>query len=705
MTSIIARETPNDRTSPIFWNHEANEFHKYAKVPMFHFTRYAARFAGDFRDVAYATQGAAGQPAGTPTHNPALANLTNLAARRTVASLYYRNPRFMVRVPRMERSIFTPLLAEIESTRLDIFARRTNLYRHMRRMLLDGALGPFFVGKLTYSYDLAVDPVRAEEQRDAALLENLKFTNLEVKPRVKDDDYHQIHRQAHEEWIAAAERGEIVVPKSAVAYMKKHVKKHDEAEAWARPTETMRNCQVNFRRINPRNFSYDPWNDDLAQREWMREHYVARLDDVLSNSEFSAKAKKEVVAAMGVHTTAAQSMGTGDLPEVYGWVALNSRDKHVHMYEVLDRVKQKIVTYADGCSTALLVRDWSMGDVMPSGPYVEGCFMDDPMNGFGVCLPYIYEAHQEEASILEGVINKTVETGGSKLGYDATAIDEDEIKRIAEFGVGDTIPFKRLNNRPIKDVLQQTTQIEPSVGSLNQVVNNVRWVDRLTGFGSANLGGGDFSKTATATDVVNDAVSVLVEDMASVVDMVSATTGKIAVRYMRALDSQETVRQEVGDDALLPGGWPIYGFARQDIVNDHAVEVVPGSSRRNNSALRSKQLLEGIQLWAAQPIAQAAPEITLELNRRYFDSIGEFGLDWDGALSAFVQQTLSGASDPNAETTETASGSGAPRPSEMSEPSRSGMMQGQHNVGGGRMPTGASHGDNARPFRGGPGGR
>lgn len=694
----------SDRTSPEFWEHEAKQFYEYAKVPLSHFVRYAARYAGDYRDVPYAVT----DPANTSdkqqtTHRPALANLTNLAARRTLASLYYRNPRFIVKPPLMEKAIFTPLLAKLETTRLNRFAERSNLYRHMRKALLDGALGPFFVLKLTYDFDMALDTTRVETQREVANQENQKFVLTGVGPRLKQDDHHETHIQVHENLIAAAQRGEIQLPKSAIKYLKLHVQKHREEIPWSRPAEFTRNSRVNVRRINPRNFSFDPWQEEFSERTWFREHFVARLEDVLANPDFSPKAKEQLKDAKGVHPKSEL------LAEVYGLRVMEPYDRHVHLYEVLDRVDNKIILYGENTSIPLQVRDYTMNSILRSGPYVEGCFLDDPMNGFGVCMPYIYEAHQDEMALLEGVNNRTVEVGGPKYGYNGKAMAPETVEQVAQFGIGETVNFEHLKDgQKIADVIQQLPALEPPAGSINQAERNHRWFEILSGHGSAQLGGGDFSRTATASDVVSESTSTLMEDMAAVVDQVSTQVGKVALRYMRACDDQEIVRQELGNDAIQPGGWPQFGFADQDIVDDRGVGVVQGSSRRNDSAIVTKQIESGLALFLQSPLAMIATDVDIELFRRYFESIGQFGIDWDSLQAAALgQQAQALLGDPEGPGGPQGVGGpmGPPQGAGATgePPTRSGMAQGMNNVGGGRVPTGASKGDKGRPFgRGSP---
>src|SRR5262245_13426606 len=88
---------------------------------------------------------------------PGLSNVMHLATRVFRSDLYWRNPRFTVKQPALNRVIFTPTLARIEAGLLNDWADETNLYLHMRRAILDGALGPYGVLKMTYNEEIDAD--------------------------------------------------------------------------------------------------------------------------------------------------------------------------------------------------------------------------------------------------------------------------------------------------------------------------------------------------------------------------------------------------------------------------------------------------------------------------------------------------------------------------------------------------------------------
>ena len=146
------------------------------------------------------------------------------------------------------------------------------------------------------------------------------------------------------------------------------------------------------------------------------------------------------------------------------------------------------------------------------------------------------------------------------------------------------------------------------------------------------------------------------------------------------------------------------------VVSDRSVYVVPGSSRRRSTSVDAKLTMDGLIQIAALPVMQgpAGGSLLLEAARRWFDDQGLSGLDWDAideeqklmAVLAQQQAAMGGGAPPE----EVGGESGPPgsdkRPSEMTEPSLAGQTQGVANIGGGRLATGASAGDQQRMMRG-----
>jgi len=659
-----------------------------------HYRKYALRFRGDFADIPYATA----TDQSDLSERPAYANLTNLVARQMRAELYWRNPRAEVLpLSGYNATTFTPLLARLETHLLTHTWQQTGLYRTMRKALLDGVLGPYMVVKVWFDGDVATDPALIEAARREADDENKLFLAGIQKPVVRPSDVAAVHIDRHEALLAAAKRGEIQMPDSAIRYMEKHIAKHKEQAGWQTPGETLRNQCIHIARVNPLNYFFDPFNEDVAQREWVGESYIARLEDIKGNPDYDKKAVQALSEVTSILRTT-PSTGAGNASSASSQ-EVRTPDPHVRIFEVVDLVSQQVIVYGENGTTPLQVRPYSMSSIQPGGPYIEASFLEDPLNNFGVSIPFIFEAHQQAMSLIHGVNVQTVLRGAPKLGYNAAFIEKDDRASMAEFVVGNLIPIKNLpEGMKPADVIFQIPPVAIPEQSIFMENSERDFIQKLTGLGSAKLGGGDSSKTATASALISESSGTLADDTAAVLDDFMRRVACHCVRLARKGYDQQRVFEICGEEALLPGGWPMDGFADRDIVMDRGVSIIPNSSRRNTSDVQTKLTLDTLAVVAPLTGTVVPPEVTLELVRRLAESNGIHGIDWESAKQAMVEMAvMSAGGDPAAEQQ-----MGAPPDpgiSEAEDPSVSGMQQASANVGGGRIATGASAGDPMRFVR------
>lgn len=675
-----------DRNDPKFWDEMRQAWWKHARVPLNQYTKYSRWFRGEFTETGDVTVRGTKLP---KDWRGALVNLTNLVTRTSRADLFYRNPRFLARPSgSLNQALFTPELAHTESILLNALATETGLYRQGRRALLDGLLGPFMVLKVGYSADIGLDMELVDSERDAADAENQNFVANGVYPKLQANDLHSVHIEQHQQVIAAVERGDIKLPSKLVKYMKKHIQKHQESAPHERPKETVRNDSIFVRRRSPLNVFFDPWAEDSSEREWMGERYIARIEDVQNNKDFSSSERKNI-----------QSLTTrwnheNHLP-AFSSDTITTPDQYCMLYEVIDMVNNKVITYAQGGAKPLLVKDYTLSSILPSGPYVDASFMEDPFEGFGIAPPAVYEAHQIAATYLAAVNTKTVQRSSPKLGYNAQYIGKEELSDLKKFLVAGLVPFKSLApGMKISDVMHQIPPCAVPDQNMTLEAYHRRMIEQFSGMGSAKLGGGDTSRTATASAIIGESVTTLSEDLAAVVDDWMARTGKTMLRLARRFYTQARVAELVGEDALK--SWPME-WADRDIANDRGVIVVPGSSRRNNSSVEQK-LLQDVYALVSQDPTTPVP-MKMELLQRLLESMGIFGIDYSGAQEAALLAKLQEQIMAQAQMQPPEAGGPAPRRSEASEPSRAGQAQGVANVGGGRLSTGASKGDKPRTNR------
>lgn len=696
--------TARDRTDPAYWDACHKEFQQYAARPIRHFKRYARRVVGDFMEVPNARQGTSGSP-----DKPAVGNMTSLATRVALGDLYFRNPTAISRCPgAFNRSLFTPLLCKIESVLMNDTAEETNLFIEGRECLQDGLIAPYFVAKVMFDRDMGMDGAMIRAERERAMLEDERFLAFGVKPVVKEEDYDPAHIEQHEATVAAMQRGDVPATPGAIKYLQKHIQKHREKAPWCRVAETMRNQSVHIRRVNPLNYSFDPFNKAQRDREWSGEDFIKRLDDVASNKSYSEKARKALVPVVGLFAT--------DDEGTFGQHAFSaSPEPHVRLRERIDFVNNKVILYAEGGTVPLDVQDYTWADILPGGPYVERSFLTDPLNNFGVCIPYLYEAHQEALSTMHGVNSETVMRGSPKTWVNPNLVDVETKGKMAEFVIADVVALRNVPPDmldPGKHAMGQVEPCEVPAQNVMFVAGEKKWIETVTGLGSAKLLAGDRSDTATEAAIGADASSTISNDMTSMSDNFFREVFVKSNRFHRAFYSQGRVAEIYGPEALEPGGWPAF-FADRDILMDRGISVMPGSSRRNESQVRAKLIGESIAIKAPFVGTVIAPEVMLDLFKAHDEALGLYGIvDYEGSKDYAMQMAMENAGmlgngeDGAEQPTQTASGAqpgGAPpaggRPSEMTSPDRAGQIGGVNNVGGGRVATGAGQGDNRRFLR------
>jgi len=246
---MAEKTTKLTRSDTQFWDMNRAASRKMMQRPIDQYVRYAKWYRGELDaggdDENYSGSGE--RRRGTGRWSAGLNNYTNLATRMARAELFYRNPRFLVRPPSTGTmgGIFTPALAHVESEVLNAECERIGLYREGRRSILDALLGPFGALEVGYRFDEVIEDIEEVQAERAKADEESQHYLLDgTKPVVKDDDLHSVHISQHDQVIAAAESGDLTLPKKALAYLKKHRAIHAAKLKYERPSETLRNDSV-----------------------------------------------------------------------------------------------------------------------------------------------------------------------------------------------------------------------------------------------------------------------------------------------------------------------------------------------------------------------------------------------------------------------------------------------------------------------------
>jgi hypothetical protein len=693
----------------VFWQNEAREYAKQTAADLAEYQGNCARFRGDMTDVALNDNSDE-----TGKRGGGYANLTQLSGRIMRADFTFRNPQPFVKPPSSNRKLFTEKLARIETKLLLDFVQDADYYREMRRAALDCVLGAAGIVKINVAGDSETDLREMRRQRAVAAAENQLFALREVTPRVKKGDRHSTHIEEHARWRSMAQR-EGTATEEALAVMDEHIAKHEKAMSHQRMTESCKWERVTIERVHPENFACDPWAERPYAREWYKTRFNMRIEDAKSNPDFSRAAVEAITPCTQIRPPVD---GSGTTSRVSSMI--QTQDLHFQCHEVVDLVESKIVLYADGGTVALQTRPWTLGSVIPSGPFEECVLIEDPDKCQGVPPPKVSRDHQTAMAEFFGIATETTRRSLPMTVINGRFLDPETIQRIkngdvAEVIVAHDLPpdsdlSKAVLNVPPCEVPKQNFAVGGSHGSM---------YDRQLGLGGPKLAGGDTSESATASALSASYGNALAEDAASNWDDFQTRVLRKVNRYHRAILPRMQVYEIVGDEALDQDGWPEQGFSDRDIAGDTNVGVVPGSTRRNDSPIVSKMLGEGIAMFQSSPLVQVMPDVLIKLYQRYFESTNQYGLGFEEAAEKMrqmqEQQALmqaQGMAQPGGqpgqppgkpgmnETPPSPNGApqqnGKPRPSEASTPSAAGQQQGMANVGGGRVGTGAGAVD---PFR------
>lgn len=722
-----ATKKPELRETVSFWQAQFDESRRRREIPLARFERYAGYIAGELGDVEAACR----RFVGCKREDVVSVNVMSLVARRWLASLMFRQPRPEVRPVRGFSRRFTPECADVETRLLVDWIEDVNFFKTGRKGLLDGLLADVMVFKVGYEGDSGASWQEHELGMKEAQLEDQRYLTQAVRPVVRKGQYHREHIEQHSRTLAEAELGTnpmVQLPEKELEYLRKHVKRHEREIASQRPTDEIRRGRAYCIRVAPNRFQWDPFAESVDQAEWVGECFMRPVDVVRADERYDGRTESGELVRDVVQATEVD-----DQKKVYG--ARNQGEiPMVLLYEVIDlrRDRLKVVTWAKDGPAPLRVIDYPMADILPSGPYVVESFIEDPIADVGVPIPTYFESHQRAATILATLNQDIARRSRPVRPYDASGLDPSEVEMLRRADVAGMVPLTKIAGKKIQDVIMDLQPAQVPAQNLLMEDRSMSRAEQLSGFGSAPLGGGERSKTATAAVIVNESNSVSVADAQSIWDNVQTRILRRVLRIIRCFYDRQLIAELVGEDVLEPGKYPDK-WTRREILNDKGATVVAGSTRGQDDNVRGSLLAELYAVLRDDPILAAVPTTMIQILQRVFDSFGLYGIDLSGVKRmAEVQAALmlaggaGGAGAPQGAQGAPGSpqvGQGGPGASQGSgtrrggskRPSEAGRSPGtqngpgarqeamQHSRGanrGNRMPTGASRGDRVRPERG-----
>lgn len=718
----------SSRESPVFWEQMIDSSYKRRTKVLRDAEEYARWHRGDLSGVVdpkALTEGYRWQRG--------LENMTALAITASLADLLFRWPRFNVVPPYAAQSpMFMPQLAKCETMTLNHTIKRVDFLTKARRALQDTLIGGMGILMITADSDIVVDEMSIEAARAEALKEIQDFLAHGVKFVAKEDQLHSIHIEVKRGLLTEAERGNIPLPKPAIRYLRQHIAKHEQMKMSDRPTETIRTSEIKVSRVNCLDYAYDATTDDRDEATWEARRFLMRKVDVVNNSGYDENARKQVqtISDRWVsrnHSPSVQTQGSYDIPE-----------DMVMVWEVFDYIEQKRRLFADRCSVMLIPEEdrLLLADVQPSGPFHKIVFIEDANETHGVSPINGFAGEQAAAThIAAANVSGAIESRPRTL-INKRDIDEAQAKFIQNAPAGSVImlDLKGDVNRKISDAFDQVPASEIHPQNLLIKADMIHGIERRSGLGVAKMGGGETSSTATGAALGADASNSISEDRGALVDSWMQKCGRTIVRLTRQFAPKSKIVAICGEIAIE--SWP-ERWAIEDVRNDIGVDVIPGSSRRVNTNVDQKQILDGIgALSNDAQLSQlvSTGKLKVQMFQRFFEDAGIDGLDWRSvedelAMQQAMMQAAMGMppGDPQAQmpaegspdSQDASEGSGGPggypgapnrgsgAPSASSSPNAAGatqpndLAQGVANTGGGRIATGASTGDKIRVLRGG----
>jgi hypothetical protein len=680
---------------PALWEDRITAYRSFHKDALENYRRFSRWFTGDQAELRQQLQ--------LITKERRIAPLENFVYINTVSmmsELFFRAPRGHVTpLTNFGPGVFSAKLAEIETTLLNDAVDETDLFGEGRKMIMDGLLGPLMIAKVGYSADIVQDDEMMESEREHARSEDMAILSG-GRPTVKVTDYHPGHIEQHDATIAAIENRTIPAPDSVLRYLKKHKRFHEDAltDDGRTPLETVRHESVFVERTSPLLFACDPLSS-ANRRRWAGEWFLRPVVDVRSDRRYDKAVRKTVDAANldGFGEEAASRAKRA----LTGSTTTSETEDMALVFEGVDTANGCVVTFAQGCEAMLRKVNYDDQDIRPAGPWITASFAYDPLNDCGFALPRIYEGHQEMSSYLSTVISIVARRSVPQMAAPAGVLTAADIELIRKGIPSGFLPLKGLKpGQKIDELLRQLPTPEAGPFLFTAKSMHDRGNERFSTVGSAKSGGGDFSKTATASDIVNESGNNMSEDRGAVLDNFMTRIMRDWIRLARKRYTQQKVADIVGPKAIDPDGWP-QKWATRDIVRDKGVCVISGSSKRKNTAIEAKQLIELLTVGTQIPQVAQSPTVMVELFRRATEAVGVFALDlsemMDNAKRAQIEGMLGGMGGgemgpggPEGPQTPTPQKQKPGRRAKApSEGTRSAVMQGAKNVGGGRAGRGA----------------
>lgn len=587
------------------WELRRESFNRHMRDVMDKYHLYCKWFTGDFSDIELEIDGGEEMSMYGETSS---VNMTAMVGRSFVAHLFYNAPKVVIKA----QPGFSEKLANVETQNANNMVDEGGLYDEGGKVLLHGFLGPNLIMKVGYSADYELDKERIEKERALAREENQEFL-AGGTPSVSKEDYHVGHEEIHELQLELIYEGKQQADDSVIAAIKSHIVSHREMreKLGERYPSRLRAERVFFRHKRPDLVFYDQFATDYHSLKYIGEVMLRSRQDIKDSAK--ARGYKISEKTLPPSATTGDTEGTDYYGHIFETVQDDGVDK-VLLVEVFDLVNNEVITYCLGAEEPLSTKPYHMADILPAGPYILSHFDESPTSLAGTPQPAFWEDQQRDVALLNTIEVLCAKASLPGIAYDAEKVDGSTIQAVKSAIMNRAVGFTGVDgNKKISDFFADLPhpQLSQEVLAVKRMAMDL--IERQSLMGQVRLGGGDKTRTATASALMNEAVGAMTQRAAVRVDRFFKEVIRAAVRISRKYYSQETVAKAAGDVAY--DVWPAMGFRPDQIIDDRGVDIVVGTMRRESTDIELKLMGDLFATVIRHPAYAQSPALQIVGNR------------------------------------------------------------------------------------------
>ena len=579
-----------DRNSSLKYQKMRNSYYSVMAPKFRSMRKYYRWFDNDYTDLAIdiATEDGEAKPV-----EVAAVNQLSLVARAHVAHMYFNHPTIVVkREPGFERDKGTSDIAEVLAPIANQIFAENNALSEGQRATYDSFMSPFFVMMCGYNATRGQDIKAIQQQRDKAAKENLLM--LQGSPVVlQKSDIDKLHEDAHSKFLEELLNGDFdrnlggKAPEAIIDAVKKHLEAHKNNNGRT-TAERVTSERIFLRHIRPDLVFFDLASPNINRLTWVGWSNLVPLEELKKDPRFS----KAGIPETGDNLKISKDIETDEILAT----DLDDGIERVWLHEMFLLSEGRRIAWVEGQDTLVLNIDYEDMDIMPNGPFVISYLVPDMKSIVGIPPAKFIENQLEDLIILHTIkiVNAKMSVPG--IAYDSGVYTEEEIQKFYSSILGRKIGTRDAleNNKDLKDTISDIPMPRIAREVLEAERSSLEFIQTCSGMGATRLSGGDTARTATASELIDQAVSALTKASAVVIDEFFKNISKLVLRMVKKYYSTTTVSKYVGKEGVEL--WPDYGFTDQQILDDRGIEIVVGTMRRETTDIQLKLMMNLLQI-------------------------------------------------------------------------------------------------------------